>query len=132
MSKELFWLTLTLIMTGVMWIPYVIDRGLVRGWWAVFDNPAPGAKPQSAWAQRLFFAHTNSLDNLTIFSALVLILAVIEHATQATAIACAAYFWSRLAYLVVYTLGVPVLRTLCFAVGFVAQAVLVLAVFGKM
>jgi uncharacterized MAPEG superfamily protein len=44
-------------------------------------------------------------------------------------IACAFYFWARLAHAVVYTLGAPVLRTLAFTVGFAAQVVLVLAIF---
>ena len=47
-------------------------------------------------------------------------------------IACAVYFWARLAHVIVYTMGVPVLRTLAFAVGFAAQAALALAVFGKL
>ena len=50
-------------------------------------------------------------------------------ATAATAFACALYFWARLAHVVVYTLGIPVFRTLTFAVGFVAQVLLVLAIF---
>jgi len=37
--------------------------------------------------------------------------------------------WARLAYYVIYTLGIPALRTLSFTVGFLAQAVLVLAIF---
>jgi hypothetical protein len=32
--------------------------------------------------------------------------------------------------LIVYTLGLPVFRTLAFCVGFAAQAVLALAIFG--
>jgi uncharacterized MAPEG superfamily protein len=39
------------------------------------------------------------------------------------------YFWARVAHLIVYTLGLPVFRTLAFAVGFAAQAVLALAIF---
>ena len=132
MSKELFWLTLTSVLTLAMWIPYIIDRAMVRGLWATLDNPDPKAKPQSPWAQRLYFAHTNSVDNLVCFAALVLTLAVLERATQATAIACAVYFWSRLAYTIVYALGIPVLRTVCFTVGFLAQLALVLAIFGKL
>jgi uncharacterized MAPEG superfamily protein len=50
-------------------------------------------------------------------------------ATAVTAFACALYFWARLAHVVVYTLGIPVLRTLSFAAGFVAQALLALAIF---
>jgi uncharacterized MAPEG superfamily protein len=33
---------------------------------------------------------------------------------------------------VVYTMGVPILRTLAFSVGFAAQVALVFAVFGKL
>jgi uncharacterized MAPEG superfamily protein len=39
------------------------------------------------------------------------------------------YFWARLAHVIIYTLGIPVLRTLSFTVGFLAQAVLALAIF---
>jgi len=31
MTKELLWLTLTIILTGLMWVPYIIDRAMVRG-----------------------------------------------------------------------------------------------------
>ena len=31
MSKELFWLVATVIMTGLIWLPYILDRVLVRG-----------------------------------------------------------------------------------------------------
>ena len=43
-------------------------------------------------------------------------------ATPITGFACALYFWSRLAHVIVYTLGIPVLRTLAFAGRFAAQA----------
>ena len=67
-----------------------------------------------------------------VFAALVLILDTQGHSTMSTAIACAVYFWARLAHVIVYVLGVPVLRTLAFAVGFLAQVALALAVFGKL
>ncbi|HEY6382046.1 MAG TPA: MAPEG family protein [Pseudolabrys sp.] len=132
MTKELLWLTLTIILTGVMWVPYMIDRAMVRGFWACMDNPSRSDKPQSPWAQRLYFAHTNAVENLIIFAPLVLILDAQGHSTRSTIIACAVYFWSRLAHAIFYALGIPVLRTLAFTVGFLAQAALVLAVFGKL
>jgi uncharacterized MAPEG superfamily protein len=95
-------------------------------------NPSRQDKPQSAWAQRLYFAHTNAVENLVIFAPLVLILDSMGHSTESTAIACAVYFWARLAHAIIYALGIPVLRTLAFTVGFLAQAALVLAVFGKL
>ena len=132
MSRELMWLTLTVILTGVFWIPYILDRIAVRGLMGAMANPSRNDTPQSPWAQRLYFAHTNAVENLVIFAPLVLILDLQHHSTQSTALACAVYFWARLAHAVVYALGIPVLRTLAFTVGFLAQAALVLAVFGKL
>jgi uncharacterized MAPEG superfamily protein len=132
MSREFFWLTLTVIMTGLMWVPYIVDRIMVRGPMGAMANPTPKMKAQSAWAQRLYFAHTNAVENLIIFAPLVLILDSIGHSTEITAIACAVYFWARLAHVFIYTIGAPVLRTITFTVGFLAQAALVLAIFGKL
>jgi len=132
MSRELMWLTLTVILTGLLWLPYTIDRVLVRGLMGAMANPSRKDKPQSAWAMRLYFAHTNAIENLVIFAPLVLILDSMGHSTESTVIACTVYFWARLAHAIVYTMGVQVLRTLAFSVGFVAQVALVFAIFGKL
>ena len=132
MSRELMWLTMMVILTGVLWIPYILDRIAVRGLMGAMANPSRNDTPQSPWAQRLYFAHTNAVENLVIFAPLVLILDLQHHSTQSTALACAVYFWARLAHVIVYTLGIPVLRTLAFAAGFAAQVALVVAVFGKL
>jgi uncharacterized MAPEG superfamily protein len=129
MSKELLWLTLTVALTGLLWIPYIIDRAQVRGLWASLDNPKPGDTPQSPWAMRLYFAHSNAVENLVVFAPLVLILDSLNVSTWATVIACAVFFWARLAHAILYALGVPVLRTVAFTVGFICQVVLVLAIF---
>ncbi len=132
MTRELMWLTLTVVLTGLLWVPYILDRIMVRGLMGAMANPSRNDTPQSPWAQRLYFAHTNAVENLMIFAPLVLILDAINHSTMSTVIACAVYFWARLAHVIVYVLGVPVLRTLAFAVGFAAQVVLVVAIFGKL
>ena len=130
MTKELLWLTLTVILTGVLWIPYILDRIATRGLMGTMANPSRNDKSQSGWAQRLYFAHTNAVENLMIFAPLVLILDAMNYSTKATVTACAVYFWARLAHVVVYALGLPVFRTLAFFVGFMAQVTLALAVFG--
>jgi uncharacterized MAPEG superfamily protein len=132
MPKELMWLTLTVILTGVLWIPYILDRIMVRGLMGAMANPSSNDAPLSQWAQRLQRAHLNAVENLVIFAALVLTLQIMQHSTNSTVIACAVYFWARLIHAIVYTLGIPVLRTLAFAIGFLAQIALVLAVFGKL
>jgi uncharacterized MAPEG superfamily protein len=129
MSTELFWLTLTVAMTGLLWVPYILDRITVRGLMGAMANPSSGDKAQSPWARHMIDAHTNAVENLVIFAPLVLTARALGIATAVTAFACALYFWSRLAHVVVYTLGIPMLRTASFAAGFVAEVLLVLAIF---
>lgn len=129
MTRELFWLTLTVILTGLLWVPYMLNRCQVRGLGGAMANPSRNDKPLADWANRLLFAHDNAVENLVVFAPLVLILNAIDYSSKWTVLACAVYFWSRLAHLFVYTFGVPILRTLTFLMGFFAQAVLALAIF---
>jgi uncharacterized MAPEG superfamily protein len=71
MSKEIFWLVLTLAMTGLFWVPYILDRIMARGLAGAMANPSPNDKAQSAWAQRMMAAHNNAVENLVIFAPLV-------------------------------------------------------------
>jgi len=128
MTRELFWLTLTVILTGLLWLPYVLNRIMVRGVSGAMANPSRTDKPQAEWANRLMFAHDNAVENLIVFAPLVLILNAADVSTPTTVLACAVYFWSRLVHLIVYTAGLPVLRTIAFVVGFAAQAVLAIAI----
>src|ERR1700735_2184453 len=132
MTRELFWLSLTVILTGLLWIPYVLNRCQVRGLGGAMANPSRDAKPHAGWATALMFAHDNAVETLIVFAPLVLILNAIDYSSQWTVIACAVYFWARLAHLIVYTMGLPGFRTLAFTVGFLAQAVLALAIFKVM
>jgi uncharacterized MAPEG superfamily protein len=112
-------------------VPYILDRMMVRGVMGTLANPSLTDKPQSPWAQRLMAAHVNAVENLVIFAPLVLAAQDlnVNLATPTTTFACQLYFWSRLVHAIVYTLGLPVLRTLAFVGGFVAQVMLVLALF---
>src|ERR1700756_3098031 len=129
MTPEIFWLTLTVILTGLLWVPYTLNRVRVRGLAGSMANPSRNDKPHAEWATRLMFAHDNAVENLVVFATLVLILAQLDYSTKWTVYACAVYFWARVAHLIVYTLGLPVFRTLAFTVGFAAQVVLALAIF---
>jgi uncharacterized MAPEG superfamily protein len=129
MTPEIFWLTLTVILTGLLWVPYVLNRTAIRGIGGAMANPSRTDKPHAEWATRLMFAHDNAIENLIVFAPLVLILAQIDYSSKWTVLACAVYFWSRVVHLIVYTLGLPVFRTLAFLVGFFAQVVLALAIF---
>jgi uncharacterized MAPEG superfamily protein len=112
-----------------LWVPYILNRCMVRGLGGAMANPSRNDKPHAEWATRLMFAHDNAIENLAIFAPLVLILNAIDYSSSSTVLACAVYFWARVAHLIVYTMGLPVFRTLAFTVGFIAQAVLALAIF---
>ena len=130
LTPELFWLTLTVILTGLLWLPYTLNRIMVRGLLGAMANPARDDRPHAPWATRLMFAHDNAIENLVVFASLILILNAIDYSTKPTVYAAAVYFWARLAHIIVYTLGLPVFRTLVFTIAFVAQVVLALAIFG--
>ena len=123
MKTELFYLALVAALTGLMWVPYILDRISV---WGLIDavgypeNP----KPQSVWAQRLMKAHANAVENLVIFAALVLVAHAVGLTNATIAGACVVYFWARVVHALAYTFGIPWVRTLAFAVGFFAQAVI--------
>ena len=129
MSRELFWLAMTVAMTLLFWVPYILDRIQHRGLMGAMDNPGPNDRPQSPWAERQMRAHTNAVEGLVTFAPLVLIADSLDISNAVTVGACIVYFWARLVHYIVYTLGIPVARTLAFAVGWFAQAALVLAIF---
>jgi hypothetical protein len=76
MTKELLWLTLTIILTGVLWVPYILDRIRVRGLMGALANPSRRDKAQSPWAERLYFAHTKLAFTVGFVAQAVLVLAV--------------------------------------------------------
>ncbi|APE32357.1 hypothetical protein BOX17_16160 [Halomonas aestuarii] len=123
MQSELLYLTLVTAITGLMWVPYILDRILVRGLSDAVGYPA-NPRPQSAWATRLMKAHANAVENLVVFAALVLAAQAAGISGGATATACAVYFWARVVHVLAYTFAIPWVRTLAFAVGFFAQATL--------
>lgn len=123
MKTELLYLTYVAALTGLLWIPYILDRIAVRGVIDTVGYPE-NPKPQSPWAQRLMKAHTNAIENLAVFAALVLAAEVAGVTSSAVATACMVYFWARLIHAVSYTFAMPWVRTLAFTVGFFAQAVI--------
>lgn len=121
MKTELLYLTLVTALTGLLWVPYILDRVMVRGLLDAVGYPE-NPKPQSPWAQRLMKAHANAVENLVIFATLVLVAHVLGISNGTIAGASVVYFWARLVHAAAYTFGVPWVRTLAFTVGFLAQA----------
>ena len=130
LTRELFWLTSTVALTALFWVPYIINRLKEHGVWPALRNPQPDLRPRAQWPERMMRAHTNAVENLVIFAPLVLALHATGLSTPATTSACMVYFFARLAHYVIYTLGLPLLRTVAFFTGFLAQMVLAITLFG--
>jgi len=137
MTPDLFWLVLTALFTALIWVPYVLERmariGLMGtlGYGEFVAVGAGGAprRPPAAWAQRAMGAHRNAVENLPAFAVLVVAAHLAEVPTETVAPWAMVYCLVRVAHWLVYVLGVPVVRTLTFTAGWVAQiaiAVLVL------
>ena len=121
MKTELFYLALVTAFTGLLWVPYILDRVAVRGLASAVGYPE-NPPPQSTWAQRLMRAHANAVENLVVFAALILVAQAAGVSNAAVATAALVYFWARVVHALAYTFAVPWVRTLAFAVGFFAQA----------
>jgi len=76
------------------------------------------------WGGRARRAHLNMIENLVLFAVLVLIAAVAGKANATTALGAAIFFWARLAYAVIYLIGVPWLRTLAWFVSVIGMAMI--------
>jgi uncharacterized MAPEG superfamily protein len=128
-TTELYWLTLTVLMTALFWVPYILDRLAVRGIWPALSDTQPETGGRhSLWAQRAIKAHHNGVENLAIIVPAVLVAHLLSISTPATKAAIMIYFFARLIHFFVYAGGVPVVRTLAFAVGWGAQMVFLLSI----
>src|SRR5689334_14611734 len=123
MKTELLYLVYVTVLTGLLWVPYILDRIATWGLGAAVSYP-DNPPAQSAWARRLMKAHFNAVENLAIFAALVLAAQDLGVSNSAVATAAMVYFWARLVHVLAYTFAIPWVRTLAFAVGFFCQAVI--------
>jgi uncharacterized MAPEG superfamily protein len=120
MTTELKYLALVSLLTGLTWIPYILNTIMVRGLVDAVGYPE-NPKPLAAWARRMKAAHYNSVENLVVFAALVLTAHAAGIHSAAIAGAAMVYFWARVVHLAAYTFAIPWVRTLAFALGFGCQ-----------
>lgn len=92
----------------------VAGRGMP---WAM--GPRDGEWPQlGAVGSRLERSWRNFMETFPLFAAAVLIEAQITPDSELAPLGAQLYFWGRLAFLPLYALGIPVVRTLAWTVAF--------------
>jgi len=119
MAIELKWLTWSMLLG----LAYVLIAATLatqqRGLSWVAGNRDGEAKTLTGAAARASRASCNFLETFPFFAAAVLAVVVTKASTPHTVLGAELYFWARLVYLPVYIVGIPYLRTLVWAAGFV-------------
>ena len=121
---ELYWMTMTVAMTAIFYVPYIVYKILEISLWDALKTPDPNYRPKAEWVSRAKRAHYNAVENLVIFCPLVLAVVLLGKQNETTAMAAMIFFYARLAHWLVYTANLPALRTLAFIAGFFVQLTL--------
>jgi uncharacterized MAPEG superfamily protein len=129
-SPELTYTALSAALTGSLWVPIIVNRLREMGIWKALKNPEPDVRPHANWAYRLASAHRNAIENLVVFAPLALAVQMLGLGTSTTAAAATLFFWSRLAHALIYTFGIPLLRTVAFVISFGAQVTMFFGLVG--
>ncbi|HWU25510.1 MAG TPA: MAPEG family protein [Rhizomicrobium sp.] len=112
MSIELTMLVWTLILAFVQVLLFSSARTAQYGRkWNTGPRDA-AMPPLNPVAGRLQRAQTNLFETLPLFMGGVLVAHLIDRENKLTAIGAQLYFWGRVAYLPLYALGIPFIRTL--------------------
>ncbi|ATQ66554.1 MULTISPECIES: MAPEG family protein [Methylosinus] len=131
LTPELYWTVLTAGLASVLWIPYILQRILELGPIEAFRDPLHEVATRAPWAQRAKSAHLNMIENLLVFAVLAVTIQIVGGGTTATAIAAPLFFATRATHYVIYSLGLPWLRTPMFLIGFGCQVTLLFAILAR-
>ena len=122
MKTELFYLLLTAVLTGILWIPVVIGYVSSRGLLTPDTYRTAPTAPLPDWVNRANRAHLNAVENIGPFAAVVLIAYAIGVSSATTQACAAVYFYARLAHAVIHIsgFGLFMARTVAFTVAWIA------------
>ena len=120
MTTDLTYLAYTAMLTGALWIPYVISQVVTNGFLTPSNYVDPTPRPVPLWGKRADRTLMNAVEVFGPFAALVVIAQVAGKANASTAFWSMFFFWARVSHAVLYLLGIPYLRTLAFTLGFIA------------
>ena len=130
---SLEWLAASALLTALFWVPYVLERMLALGVFGALKPVEPEHElKQALWARRAKRAHYNAVENLVVFSTLVLVASAMGKAEAAQVLMAAQlYFWARLVHFPALTFGLTGVRTLAYLTGFAAQIIVAIEIFTR-
>jgi uncharacterized MAPEG superfamily protein len=130
MTTELTLLGWSLVLALVQIALASTARTIETGLWfnmSARDGEGPPKRPLTARLQR---AQANLFETLPLFAAAVLIAHVAALHSGQTVLACELYLAARVLYVPLYAVGVPVVRTLVWAVSLAGLVMLLKAILG--
>lgn len=130
LPPDLYWLTLTGLMTAMLWMPHILRLIFQEGVVAAFRDPEADIKLKPKWANRAKRAHINAQLNFGVFAGLLLCAHILGVAAPWLGIAAMIYFWARLGHYFVYTFGIPWFRPFLFVVGACVQIAIAIKILG--
>jgi uncharacterized MAPEG superfamily protein len=128
MSLDLKYLFFSVILTFVQMLIAVSAATLAVGLPQLAGN-REGLPEATGFGWRAKRAHLNMVENMVLFTALVLIAAVAGKANAATAMGALIFFWGRLIYAVIFLLGIPWLRTVAWTVSVIGMVMIAVQLF---
>ena len=127
MSVELKMLTLSVMLSMVQIIAASRAASLQRGYrWAASPRDEK-VDPLRGVAGRLDRALHNFVETFALFAAVVLVAHVTDTHDALTEWGARLYFWGRVAYVLLYAAGVPLLRSLVWNVATVGIVLIIAA-----
>jgi uncharacterized MAPEG superfamily protein len=128
MSMDLKYLLFSVLLTFVQVLIAAASANQAVGLETLAGN-REGLGELSGFAGRARCAHLNMIENMVLFTALVLVTAVAGKANAMTALGALIFFWARLVYTVIYLIGIPWLRTLAWFVSVIGMVLIAIQLF---
>lgn len=130
MSQLEFYTCLSAVWIAIAWVPYLLDRIMVRGLVGAMANPSPDLAPQSDWAVRAKAAHVVAIQAFSAFAPLAILAMIRIPEDGYPNILAMTFFIGIFAHYVIYVIGITVLRTLSFSLAALSTLALGLRVLG--
>jgi uncharacterized MAPEG superfamily protein len=124
LSPDLKYLLFAVILTFVQMLVAAMGANQQVGLPTLAGN-REGLPEMTGWCGRARRAHLNMLENMVLFTALVLIAQVAGKANAMTALGASLFFWARLVYAGVYLAGISWVRTAIWFVSVIGMAIIV-------
>jgi uncharacterized MAPEG superfamily protein len=116
MTTDLMLLVWAAALTFVQCIIAVMGAQFQVGLPALAGN-REGLPAITGWADRAARAHRNMLESLVLFATFVLVAQIAGKADATTALGAELFFWARVAYAIVFVIGIPWVRTALWGVS---------------